>query len=56
MRNTLLLLFVAVIGFSPLFAQPSKTPYTGKEADKNTKPIVFRDRLVMDVFHTFWMG
>ena len=56
MRNTLLLLFVAVIGFSPLFAQPSQTPYTGKEADKNAKPIVFRDRLVMDVFHTFWMG
>ncbi|MBR4786795.1 MAG: outer membrane beta-barrel protein [Bacteroidales bacterium] len=56
MRNTLLLLFVAVIGFTPLFAQTPQTPYTGKESEKNTKPIVFRDRLVMDVFHTFWMG
>ncbi|MBO4503926.1 MAG: outer membrane beta-barrel protein [Bacteroidales bacterium] len=43
-----------------VFAQTQQTPYTGKEnekeKDKDKKPVVFRDRLIMDIYHTFWMG
>lgn len=40
-----------------LMAQTEETPYTGKEkSEKESKPVVFRDRLIMDIYHTFWMN
>ena len=40
-----------------LMAQTEETPYTGNEKkEKETKPVVFRDRLIMDIYHTFWMN
>ncbi len=36
-----------------MFAQNEQTPYTGTE---DAKPVVFRDRLIMDIYHSFWMG
>lgn len=49
------LLFVALAFSSVLLAQTTNTPYTGKEKE-STKPVVFRDRLIMDIYHSFWMG
>lgn len=40
-----------------LMAQTEETPYTGKEkSEKESKQVVFRDRLIMDIYHTFWMN
>ncbi len=39
-----------------VLAQTPQTPYTGKDGDEDKKPVVFRDRLIMDIYHTFWMG
>lgn len=57
MKKKLLLLPVLALFIIPvLTAQTPTTPYTGSSDDKDEKPEVFRDRLIMDVFHTFWMG
>ncbi len=48
-----LLLCLCVSG---VMAQTSQTPYTGKDDKADKKPVVFRDRLIMDIYHTFWMG
>lgn len=39
-------------------AQTPQTPYTGTAADqeKNEKPVVFRDRFILDMYQSFWMG
>mgnify|MGYP003292999002 CR=1 FL=1 len=47
---------IFVVGMQMMFAQTPETPYTGKENDGDKKPVVFRDRLIMDIYHTFWMG
>ena len=38
------------------FSQTAETPYTGTKSTQEEKPVVFRDRLIMDIYHTFWMG
>lgn len=54
------LLLLTIICLQGTFAQTSQTPYTGKENAKDTlknkKPLVFRDRLIMDIYQTFWMN
>ncbi|MCQ2275671.1 MAG: PorT family protein [Bacteroidales bacterium] len=49
------LMLLALLFCQGLFAQNAETPYTGTE-NKDKKPVVFRDRLIMDIYHTFWMG
>ena len=39
-----------------LTAQTSETPYTTPKDTANEPLVVFRDRLVMDIYHTFWMN
>ncbi len=48
-------MIVAVFVGQALSAQTAETPYTDKK-EKEEKPIVFRDRLIMDIYQTFWMG
>ena len=54
-KRLFLLVMVALLGLQSLSAQNDATPYT---ADKKTesKPVIFRDRLIMDIYQTFWMG
>lgn len=38
-------------------AQTEETPYTGNEKKgKETQQVVFRDRLIMDIYHSFWIN
>ena len=46
---------MVLLGFQSLSAQNEVTPYTSGK-DVEDKPVVFRDRLVMDIYHSFWMG
>ena len=39
-----------------LTAQTPETPYTTPKDTVDEPLVVFRDRFVMDVYHTFWMG
>lgn len=54
-KKLFLLVMMAFLGFQSLSAQNDVTPYTASK-DVEEKPVVFRDRLVMDIFHSFWMG
>lgn len=54
-KKLFLLAMMAFLGFQSLSAQNDVTPYTSSK-DAEEKPVVFRDRLVMDIFHSFWMG
>jgi len=49
-KTTLLLALLLVSFYSTLTAQTSETPTQNEE-----RPEVIRDRLVIDVFHSFWM-
>lgn len=55
-KKILSLLLISLVGIQLLMAQTTQTPYTGKENESEKKPMVFRDRLIMDVYQTFWMG
>ncbi|MCQ2284765.1 MAG: PorT family protein [Bacteroidales bacterium] len=51
------LFLLALLFTQSVMAQTEATPYTSSvPTDKETKPMVFRDRLIMDIYHTFWMG
>ena len=39
-----------------LTAQTSETPYTTPKDTADEPLVVFRDRLIMDIYHTFWMN
>lgn len=41
---------------SLLTAQTPETPYTTPKDTADEPLVVFRDRFVIDVYHTFWMG
>lgn len=56
MKKIFALLLLALLCLQSVQAQTPNTPYTGKEEQKDTKPMVFRDRLIMDIYHSFWMG
>lgn len=45
------------LGLFSLMAQTTETPYTTpKDNESEERPVVFRDRLLMDIYHTFWMN
>ena len=39
-----------------VYSQTETTPYTGPVKTKEDKPVVFRDRLIMDIYQSFWIG
>jgi hypothetical protein len=39
-----------------LSAQNAQTPYTTPKDTADEPLVVFRDRLIMDIYHTFWMN
>ena len=41
---------------SMLSAQTKETPYTAPKDTVDEPIVVFRDRLIMDIYHTFWMN
>ena len=51
---TVVLLLACTVAM--LNAQTSQTPYTSPKDSVEEKPVVFRDRLIMDIYHTFWMN
>ena len=52
---TIVLLCVSVL--QTLSAQTLKNPYkTPKDTVSDEPLVVFRDRLIMDIYHTFWMN
>lgn len=56
-KRVIALYLICCLCMQTIMAQTETTPYTGKEkTEKESKPVVFRDRLVMDIYHTFWMG
>lgn len=46
---------LALVCLQGIQAQNPTTPYT-ESKDPETKPVVFRDRLIMDIYQSFWMG
>ena len=55
-RYFLTAVLVLVCAFALVQAQTPETPYTSPKNEEEEKPVVFRDRFVMDLYHTFWMG
>ncbi|MCR4680851.1 MAG: outer membrane beta-barrel protein [Bacteroidales bacterium] len=56
-KRLITLALLCVMSAGLLQAQTQDTPYTGKEkTEQDSKPVVFRDRLIMDIYHSFWMG
>jgi len=57
MEKKLFFLTIALIMCTlTAFSQTAETPYTASKEQQDDKPVVFRDRLIMDIYHTFWMG
>lgn len=55
-RIFLTVVMICCCAGSLLTAQTSETPYTTPKDTVEEPLVVFRDRFVMDVYHTFWMG
>lgn len=55
-KKSLCLLLPLILCSQVLLSQTEKTPYTGPSAATEEKPVVFRDRLILDIYHSFWMG
>ncbi len=51
---TIVMLLVCAGAF--LSAQTTLTPYTTPKDTADEPLVVFRDRLIMDIYHTFWMN
>lgn len=55
-RQFLTVVLLLACAVTMLNAQTSQTPYTSPKDTAEAKPVVFRDRLIMDIYHTFWMN
>ncbi|MBQ1780824.1 MAG: hypothetical protein II001_05265 [Bacteroidales bacterium] len=55
-RIFLTLVWICFCAGSLLFAQTPETPYTAPKDTVDEPLVVFRDRFIMDIYHTFWMG
>lgn len=49
-------MLIAVCASTMLTAQTPQTPYTAPKDSVDEPLVVFRDRLIMDIYHTFWMN
>jgi hypothetical protein len=57
MKKRILTIAMLMICAVPMLtAQTSETPYTTPKDTANEPLVVFRDRLIMDIYHTFWMN
>lgn len=55
-RHFLIVAMILVCAGTVLHAQTAETPYTSPKEETEEKPVVFRDRFIVDIYHTFWMG
>ncbi len=55
-RHFLTVILLFVCAGSMLSAQTTVTPYTTPKDTVDEPLVVFRDRLIMDIYHTFWMN
>lgn len=56
-RQFLTIVLLCFCALQTLRAQTPQTPYTTpKDTATDERPVVFRDRLIMDIYHTFWMN
>lgn len=57
-RKFFAITLISLLLWQGVNAQTAQTPYTGTaaEQEKNEKPVVFRDRFILDMYHSFWMG
>ena len=55
-RQFLTIVMILVCAVPMLTAQTPQTPYTTPKDTAEENPVVFRDRLIMDIYHTFWMN
>ena len=55
-RYFLTIVLLGICAMQLLTAQTPETPYTTPKDTAEEPLVVFRDRFVMDVYHTFWMG
>ena len=56
-RQFLTIVLLCFCALQTLSAQTPQTPYTTpKDTATDERPVVFRDRLIMDIYHTFWMN
>ena len=55
-RQFLTVMLMLVCAGSILSAQTKETPYTAPKDTVDEPLVVFRDRLIMDIYHTFWMN
>lgn len=57
-KKALCLFLFLVLSLPPLFPQVVGTTFDGKTVNtaEDEKPVVFRDRLLLDVYHSFWIG
>ena len=55
-RIFLTVVLLMVCAGSLVTAQTAQTPYTAPKDTVEEPLVVFRDRLIMDIYHTFWMN
>lgn len=55
-KKSFFLTIALVLCTITVFSQSAETPYTGTKEQQEGKPVVFRDRLIMDIYQSFWMG
>lgn len=57
MKRIIAIFLVCILALQTVQSQTRDTLNTGNaKAKKEQKPEVFRDRLIMDIYHTFWMN
>ena len=55
-RHFLTIVLLCICALQIVSAQEPKTPYTTPKDTTDEPLVVFRDRLIMDIYHTFWMN
>lgn len=57
MKRIIAIFLVCILALQTVQSQTKDTLATGNaKAKKEQKDLVFRDRLIMDIYHTFWMN
>ncbi|MBR4919633.1 MAG: outer membrane beta-barrel protein [Bacteroidales bacterium] len=57
MKRIIAIALVCILALQTVQSQTIDTLNAGNvNAQKEQKPMVFRDRLIMDIYHTFWMN
>ena len=56
MKRIIAIFLVCILALQTVQSQTRDTLSTGNGKAKQEQPVVFRDRLIMDIYHTFWMN